>query len=203
MKRVLASLSMAMLLMAAGPAIAHHKTAHEKGPAHEQGPQGTTVNAQEGGNSPSVPDSDGTGADHGEPGPDKQHDGNNGCGNEPRSEGHPGEDDNNGKCGPGGKVHPSPSPTHSPSPTPSAHPTPVPSPTPSATVRPTPEPTASPTPTAKPTVRPTPEVRNPSPTPPHSGERLPSTGSGLMLLAFGAVGLVFIGGGYLLWKRPS
>jgi hypothetical protein len=47
------------------------------------------------GKSTSVPDSDGTGADKGEPGPDKPPtgDGNNGCGNDAD-----GEDDNNGNC---------------------------------------------------------------------------------------------------------
>jgi hypothetical protein len=58
-------------------------------------PFGTLLGATRG-KSQSVPDSDGTGADKGLPGPDKPAqggDGNNGCGND-----RDGEDDNNGNC---------------------------------------------------------------------------------------------------------
>ena len=60
---------------------------------------GDPVKSQNGdmqGNSPSVPDDDGIGANKGLPGPDKPpqgHDGNNGCGNDPDF-----EDDNNDNC---------------------------------------------------------------------------------------------------------
>jgi hypothetical protein len=191
-KQLMASLSMAMLLLASGPAIAHHKTDHERGPKHEQGPQGETHNTEAGtrttgeeqwpgihGKSPSVPDSDGTGADHGEPGSDKQHDGNNGCGNEPASEGHPGEDDNNGWCG----RPPEKGVGHTPTPTPS----PVPSVSPSVIATSTP--TA--TPTAQPSVLPTQEVRRPAPAP-SDGGNLPFTG------ASGVLTWVLIGGVLLI-----
>lgn len=75
--------------------------------------------------SPSTPDQDGKGADHGEVNNDKTGPGtdpNNGCGNEPRlaaprDGGRPTDDDNNGNC-PGSKqsVEPEPCPTGKPMP---------------------------------------------------------------------------------------
>ncbi len=89
------------------------------------------------GKSPSVPDDDTHGMNRGLPGPDKEHDGNNGCGNDPDR-----EDDNNGWCG--NKPTKTPQPTDPPTATP---PTPTP---PTVTVTPptptTPPPTESPTP---------------------------------------------------------
>lgn len=72
------------------------------------------------GKSPSTPDQDGIGADHGIDNNDKTGpgtDGNNGCGNDPDR-----EDDNNGWCGrrPAPEVSPTESPTETPEVSPTA-----------------------------------------------------------------------------------
>ena len=81
------------------------------------------------GKSPSTPDQDGIGADHGIDNNDKTGpgtDGNNGCGNDPDR-----EDDNNGWCGK--KPAPEVSPTETPTETPSMPPSTV-TPSPQAQV---------------------------------------------------------------------
>lgn len=160
MKRLL--IGLAVLLALSAPALAHHKGDHERG----QQKQSEKASESSRGKSRSCPDQDGKGMDRGtkEPGCDKQHDGNNGCGNEPRTEGHPGEDDNNGRCGQdkGSKPTPRPSPSSDP------------------TVRPTPTGGTTESASPRPTVLPTRVVGSPSPesteAPSTDGSSIPFTG---------------------------
>lgn len=200
---------MSLILLATGPALAHHKAEHDKGTATQQEDKGcqkyTDQRDKEGpcvsqrtrseqqwpgirGKSPSVPDDDGKGMDRGSPGPDKQHDGNNGCGNEPRTEGHPGEDDNNGHCGKPvdkggpGTVGPTP-PVGSPSPT------------------------QEPSPSMEPTVMGKPPIIVPSASPTESVKAsenippspVPFTGSNVGM--FVLIGLALVTAGTVLWLR--
>lgn len=161
-------------------ALGQHRDGHNEGKKvqHDDGPRGK---------SPSRPDQDGTGRDAGLVNDDKQHDGNNGCGNDPDR-----EDDNNGRCK-GRSVHPTPKPssTHSPGPSP----TPQVSPSPTATdVGPTPVPTESDAPPVGPKDSPAVQATDAdAPT----ASNLPETGENVA--TFVALGLALAVFGVLLY----
>lgn len=80
---------------------------------------------------------------------------------------------------------------------------PVPAPTPSVTPTSTPEPSPSATPTSTPAPRPSAtQPDTPAPSPPATGG-LPSTGSGLGLLPWGAAGTIVAGAALILLRRRA
>lgn len=165
-----------------GPVEAHHKEGHANGPKSNAVEQ--TEDNKTRGRSPSRPDQDGTGGDHGIVNDDKIEDGNNGCGNDSDR-----EDDNNGKCG-------GVSPTNPPRQLP-------PSPTPTASVQPNPTPTpVGTTPVAVPPATPT---ESPEATPTIRGDAvgadLPRTGANPILATALGLVLILVGGAIVVAGR--